>query len=214
MSLHLLNSPRHHHAHAGISQYDCDYLDLLRILLTEGKITYNERTGHYTCKLDGQCSISMDVRDRQIPVPTTKKFFWKSMAGELVGFLRGYNNAAQFRSLGCNIWDDNANNNENGLNTWVTSPNREGSDDLGRIYGVQWRRWNSSYNHEKVDQIRNILRKLSADTDDRRLIVSAWKPDELGWMALPPCHVMWQVFITDGYVDLVWYQRSDNERLH
>lgn len=195
-----MTNTNHLHPH----NFESDYLLLLRHLVMQGKCVLNARTGHDTFKLDGQCSITMDVRDGRMPVLTTKKFYWKPMVGELLGFLRGYNNAAMFRSLGCNIWNENANNNRQ----WLANPNREGTDDLGRIYGVQWRRWNSSYNHEKVDQLRNVLTKLAAGQDDRRLIVSAWKPDELAWMALPPCHIMWQVFINGPYLDLVWYQRS------
>lgn len=190
------------------NDFERDYLSLLSILLHDGVLTPNARTGHDTYKLDGQCVLTMDVRDRVMPVPTTKAFGWNPMVGELIGFMRGYDNAAKFRSLGCKIWDDNANNNDNGLNTWVTSPNRVGADDLGRIYGVQWRGWNSPFSHLKVDQLRNVVNKLAAGQDDRRLIVSAWNPGEMSWMALPPCHMMWQVFITGDYVDLVWYQRS------
>jgi len=184
--------------------FENDYLTLCRHLLEHGIDTFNERTGHFTRKLDGQCSIVMDVRDGQMPVLSTKSFAWKSMSGELIGFLRGYDNAAKFRSLGCNIWDENANSNEQ----WLANRNRVGTDDLGRIYGVQWRGWKSPFSHLGVDQLKNVLTKMAAGTDDRRLIVSAWNPGELSWMALPPCHMMWQVFITGDYVDLVWYQRS------
>lgn len=71
------------------------------------------------------------------PAITTKKLFFKSVVGELLGFFRGYDNAADFRALGCKIWDQNANETA----SWVNNPNRKGTDDLGRIYGVQWTKW-------------------------------------------------------------------------
>ncbi len=173
------------------------YLDLCDWVISEGTRKSN-RTGVDTVGIFG-AMMKFDLR-QGFPVVTTKRFAWRSCVAEMLGFLRGYSSAAQFRELGCNVWDNNANKNEQ----WLTNPNRKGTDDLGRIYGVQARAWDRYW-----DQLKIVVNKLTDRIDDRRLIVTHWNPSELGLMALPPCHVLYQFGIEDGYLlNMCMYQRS------
>lgn len=110
------------------------YLDLVRSVLDTGSWQEN-RTGTRTLSLPG-ASMRFDL-SQGFPAVTTKKMAFKSAVGELVGFLRATRNAAAFRDLGCKVWDQNANENQ----AWLNNPYRLGEDDLGAIYGVQWRAW-------------------------------------------------------------------------
>ncbi len=201
------------------------YLDLLKRILETGTRQSN-RTGIDTLFVPG-AMFQFDLREG-FPAITTKKLPFKSIIGELLGFLRGYRNAAEFRALGCKIWDQNANENKQ----WLENPNRIGTDDLGRIYGAQWRDWRQTYlvpghagiNYEwepdelkvrAVDQLNNVLQKLYTNPTDRRMIISAWRPDEFELMALPPCHVLYQFIanVESKELHLCMYQRSCDEFL-
>jgi|SRR3990167_554108 len=152
--------------------------------------------------------MKFDLRDG-FPILTTKRMPFKSIVAEMLGFLRGYNNAADFRNLGCNVWNANANENK----TWLNNQYREGEDDLGRIYGVQARNWRSDglvdgEYQEPIDQLKIVIEKLLNKIDDRRLIVTHWNPGELNQMALPPCHLLYQFGIQGDFLNLTMYQRS------
>lgn len=178
------------------------YLDLLEEVRYSGTRQRN-RTGIDTLRIEG-AHLKFDMMDG-FPAITTKQLAFKSVVGELLGFLRSYDNAAKFRELGCKIWDQNANENLE----WLRNPARKGVDDLGRIYGVQWRRWIGVMGDE-IDQIANAVHKIMYDPQDRRIIVTAWEPSDLTNMALPPCHVMHQ-YICDPErkeLHLCMYQRS------
>ena len=110
------------------------YLDLCRQVLNEG-VRKPNRTGVDTIGIHG-AMMKFDLQDG-FPAVTTKKLAWKVAFAEMLGFLRGYDNADDFRRLGCGVWDANANENK----TWVDNYHRKGKDDLGRIYGVQARHW-------------------------------------------------------------------------
>jgi len=110
------------------------YLDLVQSIFDQGSWQDN-RTGVRTLSLPGAC-LRFDLR-AGFPAVTTKRLAFKSAIGELVGFLRGVQSAADFRALGCRVWDQNANENQ----AWLDSPWRGGPDDLGPVYGVQWRQW-------------------------------------------------------------------------
>ncbi len=137
------------------------------------------------------------------PAVTTKKLTVKSVFGEMLGFIRGYDNAADFRKLGCNVWNANANDDP----IWLSNPNRKGTDDLGRIYGVQARRWLGTDGYP-IDQLKSVLDRILERKDDRRLIVTHWNPGELDRMALPPCHMFYQFGIQGDLLNLTLYQRS------
>ena len=110
------------------------YLDLVQDILDHGSWQSN-RTGTRTRSVPG-AMMKFDLQ-QGFPAVTTKKLAFKSAIGELVGFLRGYRNAADFRALGCRVWDQNANENA----PWLANPYRLQADDLGSVYGMQWRRW-------------------------------------------------------------------------
>src|SRR3546814_14200595 len=110
------------------------YLSLIQSILDHGSWQEN-RTGIRTRSVPG-AALRFDLQ-QGFPAVTTKKLAFKSAVGELVGFMRGARSAADFRALGCRVWDQNANENAG----WLANPYREGPDDLGPVYGVQWRRW-------------------------------------------------------------------------
>nr|WP_314479861.1 thymidylate synthase [uncultured Pseudomonas sp.] len=110
------------------------YLDLVRDVIENGTLQEN-RTGIRTISLPG-AMLRFDLQ-KGFPAVTTRKLAFKSAIGEMVGFLRGVRNAGEFRELGCKVWDQNANENAQ----WLANPFRQGHDDLGEIYGVQWRQW-------------------------------------------------------------------------
>jgi thymidylate synthase len=139
------------------------------------------------------------------PAITTKKLAFNAVKGELIGFIRGYDNAAAFRKLGCNVWDQNANENT----AWLSNPNRRCTDDLGRIYGRQWRSWENGV-QSPIDQLKQAVNAVQNDPTSRRIIVNAWNPGELNVMALPPCHMMFQLQPDQesNTLSMCMYQRS------
>lgn len=112
-----------------------NYHDLLKITLEKGQDQFNTRTGKVCRALVGH-QLQYDLADG-FPAITTKKLAFNNMKGELLGFFRGYDNAADFRALGCTVWDQNANETK----AWLESPFRRGHNDLGRVYGKQWTDW-------------------------------------------------------------------------
>lgn len=177
------------------------YQDLLKEILANGTLLPN-RTGVKALSIPG-AMLKFDLREG-FPAVTSKKLAFNAMKGELLGFLRGYTNAADFRALGCKIWDQNANENR----AWLQNSNRQGHDDLGRIYGAQWVGWEGE--DGLVNQVQNVLESLLHNPTDRRMIISAWKPDEFEQMALPPCHVLYQFLANPETAELhlCMYQRS------
>ena len=165
-----------------------NYLQLLKTILAEGTLQVN-RTGIDTLRIEGAC-LDFDLR-RGFPLVTTRKIYTKQIIGELIGFIRACDNAADFRALGCTYWDKNANENKQ----WLANPHRKGTDDLGRIYGVQWRKWQTPTG--EIDQLKNAVNTILTNPQDRRIIVNAWNPGDLPKMALPPCHLEYQ-FIPDA----------------
>lgn len=152
-----------------------------------------DRTGVGTLALFGE-QLIFDNRD-EFPAVTTKKLAFGQMAAELACFLRGYDNLKDFRNMGCTIWDGNGS-----ADYWL--PKARGEGDLGRIYGVQWRNWRSVLCHEggielvQVDQLKELVDGIRRDPYGRRHVVTAINPGELGQMCLPPCHVLFQAFVT------------------
>lgn len=176
------------------------YLSACQHILKYGTRKTN-RTGIDAISVHGMI-MKFDLTDG-FPAVTTKALAFKSVVAELLGFIRGCDNAAQFREPGTGIWDANANENAQ----WLANPHRRGTDDLGRIYGVQWRRWHAGHGVE-IDQLADVVEKIKRRVDDRRLIVTAWNPGELDQMALPPCHDFFQFGIEGEALNLSMYQRS------
>jgi len=200
------------------------YLDLVRDILDHGAWQEN-RTGVRTLSLPG-AALRFDLR-QGFPAVTTKKLAFKSAIGELVGFLRAARSAADFRALGCRVWDQNANENAQ----WLANPYREGPDDLGPVYGVQWRQW-PAYKllpagntgqiadalargyarvaeieqdgaphvllYKAVDQLRQCLDAIRERPGDRRILFHGWNWAQIEEMALPPCHLLYQFLPNAG----------------
>lgn len=167
---------------------DTQYEDLLRRVLETG-IPKADRTGTGTVSLFGE-RLRYDL-SRGFPLITTKRVHFKSVAVELLWFLRGDSNTRWLRDRGVTIWDEWAD--ENG--------------DLGPVYGRQWRSWPTP-DGGHVDQITDLLATLRSDPDSRRMIVSAWNVSQLPEMALAPCHAMFQFYVADGRLSCQLYQRS------
>lgn len=173
------------------------YLDALAHIMDHG-VDRNDRTGVGTRSVFGmQMRYNMDDG---FPAVTTKKLALKSVIAELIWFLRGSQDVNELNALGSKIWDSNVN-----ADYW--KPKQQFPGDAGRIYGVQWRHWRKPDGTE-FDQLKDIIERIKTKPEDRRLIVSAWNPGELDQMALPPCHVLFQFYVTNGKLSLQMYQRS------
>ncbi len=135
------------------------------------------------------------------PIVTTKQEPFKLVKAELLWFLTGSQNNKNLQKLGCHIWDDNANS-----DYW--KPKAKFDGDVGRIYGVQWRKWRT-YGGVEIDQIRNLIEGIKKDPFGRRHMVTAWNPGELNEMCLPPCHTLFHCYVSsDHKLSLHLFQRS------
>ncbi|PTB34390.1 thymidylate synthase [Photobacterium phosphoreum] len=157
------------------------YLALCQRIVDDGVWIENERTGK-RCLTVINADLTYDVANNQFPLITTRKSFWKAAIAELLGYLRGYDNAAQFRAIGCNTWNANANDNQ----AWLENPHRKGEDDMGRVYGVQGRRWQKA-DGTVIDQLKKIVDDLTKGIDDRGEILTFYNPGEFDMGCLRPC---------------------------
>ena len=164
------------------------YLDLLHRILEEGKVK-TDRTGTGTKSIFGH-QMRFNLEDG-FPVLTTKKLHLKSIIYELLWFLKGDTNVKYLQEHGVSIWNEWAD--ENG--------------DLGPVYGHQWRSW-PDHRGGTIDQIQNVIDLIKHHPDSRRMLVTAWNPADIGEMALPPCHCLFQFYVADGRLSLQLYQRS------
>jgi thymidylate synthase len=170
-----------------VSAGERGYLDLLAEILKSGA-RKTDRTGTGTLSVFGrQLRFALEP----FPLLTTKKLHWKSIACELLWFLRGETNVRWLQERGVTIWDEWAD--ENG--------------ELGPVYGYQWRHWRASDGGE-IDQIRNVVESLRKKPDSRRHLVTAWNPADVDRMALPPCHALFQFYVAGGRLSCQMYQRS------
>lgn len=144
------------------------------------------------------------------PAVTTKRLAFKSVLSELLWFIEGSSDERRLAEIlhgttnseKKTIWTANAK-----ADYWLERGHSNFEGDLGRVYGVQWRKWTNSTG-EVVDQLANVIERIKNDPYDRRLIVSAWNPGELDKMALPPCHRDFQFYVADGKISLHMNQRS------
>lgn len=203
------------------------YLDLLQDILNNGE-QKDDRTGVGTISVFGR-SIRFDLRE-SFPAVTTKKLAWKACKGELLWFLEGSSDERRLAEIThgsrdgtTTIWTPNAL-----APYWEPKAKYEG--DLGRVYGVQWKHWQtpvahkeetfkddygSQYNRQgslhikETDQIKNLIEGIKKDPNGRRHIINAWNVGELDQMALPPCHVMSQFYVNKNKeLSCHMYQRS------
>ncbi len=169
-------------------QVGTPYEDLLRDTLAHGAHK-SDRTGTGTRSVFGR-QLRFDLR-QGFPLITTKRVHFKSIAYELLWFLRGESNVGWLREHGVTIWDE-----------WA-----DAAGELGPVYGVQWRSWPTA-GGDTIDQITEVIRAIKSTPDSRRLIVSAWNPADIPSMALAPCHALFQFYVADGKLSCQLYQRS------
>jgi len=193
-------------SHIFMKNGELSYLQALRDILSEGILTDN-RTGvrAYTVP---HLMIQHDMQ-LGFPLLTTKKMAFKAIRVELEGFIKGITDKYWFQERGCHIWDEWCNPWRviNILDPIVKKRAALVEPDLGPIYGSQWRAFDSSILPE-ADQLYSIVKMLKTNPLDRRMVCSAWNPLVLNQQALPPCHVLWHVFVTGGKLHLCWFQRS------
>jgi len=178
------------------------YLDLCQRIVDEGTWVENKRTGK-RCLTVINAELNYDVAGNQFPLITTRKSYWKAAIAELLGYLRGYDSAADFRAIGCNTWNANANDNE----AWLNNPHRKGEDDMGRVYGVQGRAW-AKPDGGVVDQLRKLVDDLKNGIDDRGEILSFYNPGEFHMGCLRPCMHTHNFSLLGDTLYLTSYQRS------
>ncbi|QNE33958.1 thymidylate synthase [Leifsonia shinshuensis] len=164
------------------------YEDLLRDVLANGSHK-SDRTGTGTRSVFGR-QLRFDLAEG-FPLITTKRVHFKSIAYELLWFLRGESNVGWLRDNGVTIWDE-----------WADE-----RGELGPVYGVQWRSWPAP-DGTHIDQIQQVIDTLRRDPDSRRIIVSAWNVADIPDMALAPCHAFFQFYVADGRLSCQLYQRS------
>ncbi|MCL1799832.1 MAG: thymidylate synthase [Promicromonosporaceae bacterium] len=164
------------------------YERLLAEVLRDG-VAKSDRTGTGTISVFGR-QIRYDL-SQGFPLLTTKLVHFKSVAYELLWFLRGDSNVRWLQENGVRIW-----------NEWA-----DDDGDLGPVYGVQWRSWPTP-DGRHIDQISDVIGQIRDNPDSRRLIVSAWNVAELENMALPPCHLLFQFHVAEGRLSCLLYQRS------
>jgi thymidylate synthase len=164
------------------------YLQLLQHIIDHGD-EKPDRTGTGTKSVFGWQS-RYDLAEG-FPLVTTKKLHLKSIIHELIWFLQGDTNIKYLNDNGVSIWDE-----------WADE-----DGDLGPVYGKQWRRWQTPEGVE-IDQIADVVETIKTSPDSRRLLVTAWNPADVGKMALPPCHSLFQFYVAGGKLSCQLYQRS------
>lgn len=172
------------------------YLDLLRDIMENG-VDKTDRTGTGTRSVFGrQCRYDLS---EGFPLVTTKKVFLKGIIYELLWFIKGDTNIRYLQEHKVHIWDE-----------WADE-----KGDLGPVYGAQWRNWNGGSFFDSwgapikgIDQLAEVVERIKKFPNDRRLIITAWNPSEIGKMALPPCHMMFQFYVANNKLSCMLYQRS------
>ena len=180
------------------------YLQLCERVIKQGQWVYNPRTGK-RCLTVINADMEYDVRCGKIPVLTTKKMAWESAIAEFLGYLRGYTSARDFRRIGCNTWNANANHNQ----VWLDNPFRKGEDDMGRCYGAQGRDWRTPEGGS-IDQLRMVYDDLKAGRDNRSEIITFMNPGERDRACLNSCMHTHTFSVLEGNLYLTSYQRSDD----
>ena len=178
------------------------YLDLCKRIVDEGQWVENERTGK-RCLTVINADLEYRVDKNEFPMITTRKSYYRSAIAEFLGYIRGYDNAADFRKLGTKTWDANANLNE----AWLNNPHRKGEDDMGRVHGIQGRSWAKS-DGGHIDQLKKVVDNLTNGIDDRAEIITFYNPGEFHMGCLRPCMHTHNFSLLGDTLYLTSYQRS------
>jgi thymidylate synthase len=190
------------------------YLNLLEDILSTNS-EFVGRNGKTLCVFGSAMRFSLE--HNKLPLITTKKVAWKTCLRELLWFIKGSTNNKMLKDQNVHIWD------ANGSREFLDSRNlfSNSEDDLGPIYGFQWRHFNanyescvSDYTNKGIDQLSDVINTLKDPKlrNSRRMIISAWNPCQLDKMALPPCHIIMQFNVTNNNkLSCAMYQRSNDE---
>jgi thymidylate synthase len=190
------------------------YLDALKNILETGDHR-PDRTGVGTISKFG-IQMRFDLA-QGFPAVTTKRLAWKAVKSELLWFIEGSGDENRLKEIlhgdrysdKKTIWSDNAT-----APYWTNKRLQRHAGDLGRVYGVQWRRWRAPLVRinkvvlQNCDQLLSLIDGIKKDPHSRRHIITAWNPGELELMALPPCHMMAQFYVSNGKLSCQMYQRS------
>ena len=194
-----------------MNQEEQQYIDLIENIFENGTL---ESTRNGTTKAIFGNMMRFSLKDGQIPILTTKKTAWKTCLKELLWFIQGHTDNKLLKNQNVHIWD------ANGSREFLDSRNLTNyeEDELGPIYGFQWRHFNApytnsqtDYSNQGIDQLMQAITMLKdpSQRTSRRIIVSAWNPCQLDEMALPPCHVLFQFHVKQNkYLSCSLYQRS------
>ena len=191
------------------------YLNLVRSIIKNGAKEVGRNGTTYT-KVGAMLRFSL--KNQKIPLLTTKKLAWRVCLKELLWFINGDTNNNLLKEQNVKIW------NGNGTRKFLDSRglNYLKENDLGPVYGHQWRFWNAPYSKEfgcsedykgkGIDQLQNVIDEINKSKEtgegSRRIIMSAWNPEQLDEMALPPCHVLSQYHLVNNKLSCTLYQRS------
>jgi thymidylate synthase len=168
------------------------YLDLLARVTDRG-VQKTDRTGTGTISVFGE-QLRFDLREH-FPLVTTTRVQWRSIVHELLWFISGETNIRYLKENDVSIWD-----------AWA-----DPSGDLGPVYGHQWRHWagrTQGGELREIDQLAQVVDQIRANPDSRRLLVNAWNVADVPDMALPPCHLLFQFWVSEGRLSCGMYQRS------
>ncbi len=190
------------------------YLGLCKSIIENGEFR-EDRTGTGTYSTFAPPQLRFSLKDNAFPLLTTKRTFYRGVVEELLWFVAGNTNAKDLSDKDIHIWDGNGS--REFLDKRGLHENREG--DLGPVYGFQWRHFGAGYNGcdenyegKGVDQLRQVIEQIKSNPFDRRILLTAWNPAAIDKMALPPCHILCQFYVSmrDGKKSLScqMYQRS------
>ena len=195
--------------HPGDNDEERQYLRLIERIVARGALR-TDRTGTGTLSLFGE-QMRFSLADNAFPLLTTKRVFFRGVVEELLWFVRGDTNAAHLAARGVHIWD------KHGSRAYLDSIGLQerAENDLGPVYGFQWRHFgaeyvgcDADYAGQGVDQLQRVVDAIRTNPSDRRIVLSAWNPADLGKMALPPCHMFCQFYVAAGRLSCCLYQRS------
>ncbi|KAM7535287.1 hypothetical protein Aperf_G00000099228 [Anoplocephala perfoliata] len=188
---------------------EAGYLNLVRRVLTEG-VLREDRTGTGTWSIFGP-QMRFNLHNGEFPLLTTKQTFFRGILEELLWFIRGSTDSKELSAKNVKFWD--ANGSRDVLDQLGFTEREEG--DLGPVYGFQWRHsgadyvdCKTDYTGQGVDQLANCIKLIRERPWDRRILIVAWNPRDLGKMALPPCHCLVQFYVANGKLSCMLYQRS------
>lgn len=229
-----------------MNKLDYQYLGLVNEVVNLGE--WQDTRTQFRAKSIPFVNITVDIGQDEngiftnFPLLTTKRVAFKTMSVELEGFIKGVTNKSWYQERGCKIWDswcnpaaiedhiymrefsyDESMTHEEATEEYNSRKKaaQKEINDLGPIYGYQWRKFGEDYppydendvyngipKGQGTDQLKSIVETLKTNPNDRRMVCSAWNPNQFHLMALPPCHILWHVVVINGVLHLGWYQRS------